>query len=174
MKKLKYFDRDKFKNEVHVLESKLNAYNEFLRIADKISPGAKSMDDIVKHVNGKTGFENPRMSADALLVLDDFNQLIALEAVWKGINFNALEPAGKNVFKIKEEHLEQLESLYKVYYPEEQAEQISILEKAIEMLNKLDMPYRASLGFHGTRQFWSWNKAHTDNNLNRTRRRVIS
>lgn len=172
MKKLKHFDHQKYQNEVHVLESKTKALNEFLRIADKISKGAKSMDDIVKYVNGKTGFPNPRMSADALLILDEFNQLIALEAVWKEINFNALDKISEIEYKISEEHLESLQELYKVYYPEDVAEQISIVEKAVEMLNSLDMPFRASLSFHGTRQFWSWAKQHTDSNLGRTRAMV--
>lgn len=167
MKKLKYFDREKYLNEVHVLESKLKAYNEFLRIADGISAGAKCMEDIVSYVTSATGFNNPRLSADALNILDDFNTLIALEAVWKGINLTAIEPAGKKGYRIKEKHLKELESLYKVYYPEEAAAQIATVEKAVEMLNALDMPFRASLAFHGTRQYWAWAKAHTDNHIGR-------
>ena len=167
MKKLKYFQKEKFQHEVRVLESKLKAYNEFLKIADRLSPGAKSMDDLVKFVNGSTGFVNPRMSANALGIFDEFNRCIELEAIWTGINYSALEPDGKNQFKIKPEHLERLEELYRVYYEDDQAKQINSLEKAIAMLNKLEMPYRGSLSYHPTQQFYFWNKTHTDSNMRR-------
>lgn len=166
-KRIKSFQKEKFNHEVRVLESKLKAYNEFLKIADRLSPGAKSMDDLVKFVTGSTGFPNPRMSADALGILDEFNRCIELEAVWTGINYSALEPDGDNQFKIKEDHFKSLEELYRVYYEPDQAKQINVIEKAIEMLNKLDMPYRASLGWHATQQYWIWQKQHTDNNLRR-------
>ena len=164
MKKLKYFDREKYRHEVHVLETKVKAYNEFLKIADRLFKGSKSMEDLVKSVNASTGFLNPRMSADALNILDEFNRCIQLEAVWSGINHSALELVG-NEYKIKEEHLQELEEIYKVYYPEDQAKQIKSIEKAVEILNALDMPFRASLQYNPVKQFWMWAKQHTDNNI---------
>lgn len=166
----KDFNRKKYLDEVKVLESKVKALNEFMYIADRLSKGARNMQDLEKYVNGSTGFVNPQLSANALGILDEFNRCIELEAVWSGVNFDALDLDGLK-YTISLSYLKDLEDLHRVYYEADQAKQIGIVMKVTEMLNDLDLPYRASLNYHPTLQTWRWAKQHTDANLGRTRRR---
>ena len=169
MKKLERdFHRKKYQHELKVLEGKVKALNEFVGIADKLSKGARSVEELDKYLNGTTGFKNARVSADAMSVLDEYTRCLELEAVWSGIDFATLDQKGI-FYEIKKDYLITLEDSCRVYYSDEQAKQISVVQKAVDLLNNLDLPYRASLNYHPLYQKWEWSKRHTDSNLGRTR-----
>ena len=167
--KIKYYNSHEYEREVRILENKLSAYNKFLDKINELKPGAMTIEEVQKYLNGKTKFVNPLLSADAMGVKDLYNEAIDLESVWIGLNLNVLEKVSGEMtparFKISGRYLDEVKEKHTTYYTPTQEKQIDSIEQAIEILNKLDLPYRASLAYHPTQQKWMWAKQHTDNNI---------
>lgn len=167
--KVKHFDRHGYEREVRILENKTSAYNKFLAKVNEIKKGSTTIEEIQKYLNGKTKFVNPLLSADAMGVKDKYDEAVDLESVWLGLNLNALKKISGDTFparyEINEKYLNEVKERFTVYYSPVQEKQIDGIEKAVELLNKLEMPFRASLVYHPTQQKWMWSKQHTDNNL---------
>jgi len=167
--RVRYFDNRAFDKDVSILENKVHAYNEYISKLNEIKKGASTTEEIQKHLNAKTKFVNPMLSADAMGVKDLYQSIIDLESLWFGMNLNVLEKVSGDVlparFKISTKYLDELREQHTRYYSPHQEKQIDNLESAVKILNKLEMPYRASLIYNSRENNWVWAKQHTDNNI---------
>jgi hypothetical protein len=165
----RYFRKQEFERAVRELEIKTSAYNSYLLFCGKIKEGAETIEAVEEYLNGKTGFVNPRMSADAMGVLEDYEKIVQLEATFMGLNKAVLSESKKGkwskVYQVSEEHIESLKEAYTVYYTAEQSKQINALEKTLKGLNELDVPFKSALIYNRRDSEWVWAKQHTDNNL---------
>ena len=168
-RRVRYFKNTEFDKELRTLEIKMSAYNSYIYYCDLIKKGAISIDEVEKYLNQKTGFVNPRMSADAMGVLDAYSKAVELENNFTGIDMTALDASinksGRMIYKIKPSYIDLLKEKHTVYYSAEQSKSIEILEKAVGMLNELDSPFKSALGYNTRDGRWVWHKQHTDNNL---------
>ena len=85
-KRVKSFQKDRYDREIRELDNRLNAYNSYLQCLSEIKEGASTLDEVEAYLNKKTGFVNPRMSADAMGVLTPYEKAVDFEALFIGIN----------------------------------------------------------------------------------------
>jgi len=165
----KYFNRHQYDKELTLLENKLQSYNLFLSKANEIKKGATTLEDVQKYLNGKTKFVNSTLSADALGLKEEYLELLNLESLWVGLNLNALDKVSGDVlperYKTNSKYLDELKEQHTVYYTPFQEKQIDTIEKALAILNKLELPFRESFAYNRMDKTWHWTKQHTDNNL---------
>lgn len=165
----KYFKKHEYEKAVRELEIKTSAYNSYLLFCGKIKEGAETLEEVESYLNGKTGFVNPRMSADAMGVLDEYEKLVQLEATFMGLNKAVLSESKKGKwsvsYEVSKEHIESLRDDYTVYYTAEQSKQIDALEKTLKSLNQLDVPFKSAVLYNRRDNEWVWAKQHTDNYL---------
>jgi hypothetical protein len=171
---VKQFHSDRYEKELRAVEIKLSAYNSYLYYCHQVNEGLESIDEVEVYLNAKTKFVNPRMSADAMGVLDIYQKIVELSNLWLGLDTSAIEEAQTKkpykVYKIREDFKELIKSRYTDLYSIEESKQIQALEKALEGINKLDLPFRKAIVFHNREHTWSWAKQFTDNAIGERRR----
>lgn len=168
-RRVKHFNNHSFDKDLRNLEIKMAAYNSYIYNCSQIKEGASSLDEVEKYLNQKTGFVNPRMSADAMGVLEPYTKAVELENNFMGIDMSALEESttksGRKIYKIRTDYIDLLKDRHTTYYTSEQSKSIDALEKAIKSLNQLETPFKSALMYNNREQEWVWSKQHTDNSL---------
>jgi hypothetical protein len=168
-KRVKSFQKDRYDREIRELDNRLNAYNSYLQCLSEIKEGASTLDEVEAYLNKKTGFVNPRMSADAMGVLTPYEKAVDFEALFIGINYSALDEVNTSKpykqFKIAPAYRDMLSKTHTVYYTPEESKQIDSLEKALDVLNKLTYPFVESVIYNSREKTWLWSKQYTDANL---------
>lgn len=163
------YNRAEFDRALRELEIKVSAYNSYLHFCGTIKQGAESIEEVEKYLNEKTGFVNARVSADAMGVLDVYEKIVQLENTFLGLNTAILSvsKSGKNSkrYEISKEHIESLKEHYTTYYSVPETKQLDELDKAIKILNGLDVPFKQAMAYDRREQRWAWIKQHTDNTL---------
>lgn len=168
-KRIKSFNKERYDREIRELDNRLNAYNSYLQCLSEIKEGASTLDEVEAYLNKKTGFVNPRMSADAMGVLAPYQKAVDFEALFTGINYTALDEVATTKpykqYKIAPAYREMLSKTHTDYYTPEQGKQIDALEKALESLNRLTYPFVESVIYNSRDRSWHWSKQYTDANL---------
>jgi hypothetical protein len=168
-RKVKSFDKTGRDRELGELDNRLSAYNSLLHHLSQIKEGATTLDEVEAFLNAKTGFVNPRVSADAMGVLEPYSKAIDLSNLIEGLNHTALVERKTSkpykVYAIDPKYKALVEEKYTTYYTAEQSKQIEALEKAIDAINKLDTPFKEALNYNRRDKTWIWAKQHTNNTI---------
>lgn len=163
------YNAKEFDRVLRELEIKVSAYNSYLHFCGTIKEGAESLEDVEKYLNEKTGFVNARVSADAMGVLDVYEKIVQLENTFLGLNKAILSESKRGKFnstyEISNDHIESLREQYRTYYSIPETKQLNELDKAIKMLNALDIPFKQAMAYNRLDNKWVWVKQHTDNTL---------
>lgn len=163
------YNAKEFDRVLRELEIKVSAYNSYLHFCGTIKEGAESLEDVEKYLNEKTGFVNARVSADAMGVLDVYEKIVQLENTFLGLNKAILSESKRGEFnrtyEISKDHIESLREQYRTYYSIPETKQLNELDKALKMLNALDIPFKQAMAYNRLDNKWVWVKQHTDNTL---------
>lgn len=170
------YNAKEFERVLSELEIKVSAYNSYLHFCASIKEGAESLEDVERYLNEKTGFVNARVSADAMGVLDVYEKIVQLENTFLGLNKAILSESKKGkhskTYQISKDHIESLREQYKTYYSIQETKQLNELDKALNLLNALDAPYKQAMAYNRSDQKWVWVKQYTDNNISMRKSRV--
>jgi hypothetical protein len=151
------------------LEIKVSAYNSYLHHCGTIKQGAETIEAVDQYLNEKTGFVNARLSADALGLLDVYEKIVQLENTFLGLNTAILSASKKGkhskIYQVSDEHIESLKQHYTTYYSVPETSQLNDLDKAIKILNALDVAFKSAIAYNRLTNEWVWAKQHTDNTL---------
>lgn len=169
------YNAKEFDRVLRELEIKVSAYNSYLHFCGTIKEGAESLKDVESYLNEKTGFVNARLSADALGLLDVYEKIVQLENTFLGLNTAILSASkrGKNSkqYEVSKEHIESLRERYRTYYSVPETTQLTDMDKALKILNSLDVPFKQALIYNRLEGRWIWAKQHTDNTLDMSKSR---
>ena len=102
-------------------------------------------------------------------VLDVYEKIVQLENTFLGLNKAILSESKRGKFnktyEISKDHIESLREQYKTYYSIPETKQLNELDKALKLLNALDVPFKQAMAYNRLDNKWVWVKQHTDNTL---------
>jgi flagellar capping protein FliD len=142
MKTVKRFDSHSASVKIGTLKKEAEQLKQVTELIQKVtdSINIKTAGQFSAWLNGKTNFQNARLSADALNLLDTYNTVTNLS---NGIGLN-LEDVTVN-YQLKQSVIDAVNESYSSFYTDEEIKEKAIIEGIISDFNKLSFDSRRKI-----------------------------
>lgn len=142
-KQVKKINQHKIDVEVEELQNLIPFLTEQQNILKQLE--CETLAEFELKLNGKTGFVNTLLSAEAMGLEKPYSRLLGIEKVIYGrLSSNDLT----NDFKLKNSVKEAIKEKHTIYYTSKELQVKKDLDKVIKIYNSLDIVERQHVGFN--------------------------
>jgi hypothetical protein len=133
----RHFNKREYDREINTLDTRIQALNKMEKILTRIDEKLETFEDYCKHLNTRTGFQNARMSAEALNELETYAEVERLDIAKGSIANNLIVKKDKSGYRLTAEALSEIRDRHTQYFTEKEESYLKQLEKASEILKNV-------------------------------------